>query len=441
RTGSLTPVAKLQPVTVGGVVVSNATLHNEDEIERKDVRIGDMVVVQRAGDVIPQIVRVVFDARPKNAEAFVFPKICPACGSSAVREIDERGEADARRRCTGGLICPAQAVERLKHFVSRKALDIDGLGAKQIELFYAKGVVTAPQHMFQLADRIDTTNEPPLAEWDGFGELSATNLFEAIDARRRAPFARFLNALGIRHVGGTNAQLIASHFGSFKAFMDALEAASGARAGDAYRSLQSTDRVGPTTLASLLDRAANIDPRAPPETANGVLSQQILALKIPRLTQPAASALAERYGDWASFAQAVIDANASRPGEGFDAFVAIDGMGAVTADALTDFFDETHNRDMLTALLGEMTIEDAEIVASDRAVSGKTVVFTGTLERMTRDEAKASAQGLGAKVASSVSGKTDYLVAGPGAGSKLKKAQDLGVTILTEEEWLALASE
>ncbi|MEM8920905.1 MAG: NAD-dependent DNA ligase LigA, partial [Pseudomonadota bacterium] len=206
RTGSLTPVAKLQPVTVGGVVVSNATLHNEDEIERKDVRIGDTVVVQRAGDVIPQIVRVVFDARPKNAEAFVFPKVCPACGSSAVREIDERGEPDARRRCTGGLICPAQAVERLKHFVSRKALDIDGLGAKQIELFYAKGVVTAPQHIFQLAERIDAAGAPPLAEWDGFGELSATNLFEAIDARRRAPFARFLNALGIRHVGGTNAQ-------------------------------------------------------------------------------------------------------------------------------------------------------------------------------------------------------------------------------------------
>ncbi len=257
RTGKLAPVARLQPVTVGGVVVSNATLHNEDEIARLGVMINDWVVVQRAGDVIPQIVRVVEEKRPKDAHAFKFPHKCPACGSAA-----ERGgsgdEEDVDRRCTGGLICPAQAVGRLEHFVSRRAFDIDGLGAKQIELFFTEGVVTAPQHIFTLKDRIAKAGKPPLDEWEGFGEVSARNLFDAIDKARTQPFARFLNALGVRRVGETSSLLIARHFGSFAALQDAMSKAGSERPNDAFRRLESVERLGPAARASLLEAAAGL---------------------------------------------------------------------------------------------------------------------------------------------------------------------------------------
>ena len=354
RTGTLTPVARLTPVTVGGVVVSNATLHNEDEIARLDVRPGDMVEIQRAGDVIPQVLGVV-DPDKDRPPPYEMPETCPECGSAAVREIDDKGEEDVRRRCTGGLTCPAQAVERLKHFVSRKALDIDGLGAKQVELFYSRGAVQGPQDIFRLAQRLEEEGLPPLKEWEGFGETSARNLFEAIDARRRPPFQRFLNGLGIRHVGEITSGLLARYYLDWESFWQVVEKAANG------------------------DEAAEAD------------------------------------------------------------LLSIDGIGQTAVTSLKDFAAESHNQEMLKALLAEIEIEPAEAAASDSAVSGKTIVFTGTLEKMTRDEAKSRATALGAKVSGSVSGKTDILVAGPGAGSKLKKAEELGVRVISEDDWLELA--
>lgn len=353
RTGSLTPVARLTPVTVGGVVVSNATLHNEDEIARLGVKPGDTVEVQRAGDVIPQILRVVAAG---NGERFQMPDTCPICDSAAIREVDEKGVEDVRRRCTGGLICAAQAKERLKHFVSRKALDIDGLGAKQIALFYEKGLLAGPQDIFRLAARIEGEGLPPLTEWDGFGETSAQKLFAAIDARRQPDFDRFLAGLGVRHVGETTAGLYARNFVSWDAFWGAVHAA----------------------------------------------------------------------------------AEEGEEGEAFAALTAIDGIGTTAARALVAFVREPHNEEMMAALLSEVMVKDAEVASNDTPVAGKTVVFTGALEKMTRDEAKARATSLGAKVSGSVSKKTDLVVAGPGAGSKLKKADDLGIETLTEDEWLDL---
>ena len=357
RTGSLTPVARLKPVTVGGVVVSNATLHNEEEIERLDVREGDQVEIQRAGDVIPQVLRVLDPDRAGRAAPFVMPHVCPECGSAAVRELDDKGKEDVRRRCTGGLICPAQVKERLKHFVSRKALDIDGLGAKQIELFYERGVISAPQHIFQIPDRIVAAGFDPLETWDGFGDVSAQKLLAAIDERRNAPFARLLNGLGIRHVGQTTSDLFSRTFVQWNAFWTAVEQARDDPDGEAEQMLTS-----------------------------------------------------------------------------------IDGIGGAAVGALTTFASEAHNQDMIRDLLAEITVLDGEAPASESPVAGKTVVFTGTLEAMTRDEAKARATSLGAKVSGSVSGRTDILVAGPGAGSKLKKAQDLGVTVMTEAAWIDLIS-
>lgn len=355
RTGTLTPVARLTPVTVGGVVVSNATLHNEDEIARLDVRPGDMVEIQRAGDVIPQVLGVV-DADRKNRPApFEMPNECPECGSAAVRQIDDKGEEDVRRRCTGGLICPAQAVERLKHFVSRKALDIDGLGAKQVELFYSKSVVKGPHDIFRLAQKIEAAGLAPLAEWEGFGETSASNLYASIDARRRPPFQRFLNGLGIRHVGETTSGVFARSFISWNNFWEAVQ------------------------------KAANDDEAAEAE------------------------------------------------------LLSIDGVGQTAVTSLKEFAAEPHNQEMLTALLAEVEVEDAEAPASETPVTGKTIVFTGTLEKMTRDEAKSRATALGAKVSGSVSAKTDIVVAGPGAGSKLKKAEELGIQVMSEDDWLELA--
>lgn len=355
RTGALTPVAKLEPVTVGGVVVQNATLHNEDEIARKDIRIGDWVIVQRAGDVIPQILGFIPEKRPADAKPFVFPDKCPVCGSHAVREMNEKtGKLDAVRRCTGGLICAAQAVERLKHFVSRNAFDIEGLGSKQIEAFYNEGRIKSPADIFTLEAR-DENSLTPLHAKEGWGSKSAQNLFKAIDDRRKISLERFIYALGIRHVGEVTAKVLARSYGTFETFRDAMIAARD-KESDAYRDL------------------------------NG-----------------------------------------------------IDGIGDVVAEAIADFFGEPHNIEAIDALTAQIEIqpfEGAEI--ADSPVAGKTVVFTGTLERLTRQEAKAMAERLGAKVAGSVSKKTDYVVAGPGAGSKLKNATELGVKVLSEEEWLTL---
>ncbi|HEY8063437.1 MAG TPA: NAD-dependent DNA ligase LigA [Methylosinus sp.] len=351
RTGALTPIARLEPVTVGGVVVSNATLHNEDEIARKDIRVGDTVVVQRAGDVIPQIVAVVAD-KPRGERPYAFPHVCPACGSAAVREIDEKtGEADVVRRCTGSLVCPAQAIERLKHFASRNAMDIEGLGDKQIETFFEEGLIRTASEIFTLAER-NRKSLTKLENREGYGETSVRNLFAAIDARRSVPINRFLFALGMRHVGETNAKRLARHFNDFA-------------------SLRETSRL-------------------------------------------AAPGSEER-----------------------ERIESIEGIGGVVAEALYDFFAETRNEVEIDALLQHVTLEPLPQVESASPVAGKTVVFTGALERLTREEAKAQAERFGAKISGSVSKKTDLVVAGPGAGSKLAKAEELGVEVISEEEWFS----
>jgi DNA ligase (NAD+) len=346
RTGALTPVARLEPVTVGGVVVSNATLHNEDEIARKDVRINDTVVIQRAGDVIPQVVEVVMEKRPADSEAYSFPIACPECGSHAVRE-----EGEVARRCTGGLVCPAQAVERLKHFVSRNAFDIEGIGGKHVEGFILDGLITTPADIFRLADHQDE-----ISKKEGWGGKSIENLIASIEDRRIIAVDRFIYALGIPQVGQATAKLLAKQYGSLGAWREAM-------------------------------RAAKI---------HG----------------------SEAFGDLTN----------------------VDGIGPSVAEDLIAFFDEEHNRDVVADLEEQLTIED--YIAPDTSsslVAGKTVVFTGSLETMSRGEAKAKAENLGAKVAGSVSKKTDYVVIGADAGSKARRAQELGVTCLSEQEWLEMA--
>ncbi|MBA3676755.1 MAG: NAD-dependent DNA ligase LigA [Sphingosinicella sp.] len=346
RTGKLTPVARLEPVTVGGVVVTNATLHNADEIERLDIRVGDRVLLQRAGDVIPQIVGVV--TRPEAHGAlpvYVFPTSCEACGSAAVRED---GEVDIR--CTGGLVCPAQRVERLRHFVSRQALDIEGLGQKSIEEFFRDSLVHSPADIFRIKDHSDA-----LAGREGWADISIRNLLDSIEARRQPPLDRLLFGLGIRHVGRVTGRDLARHFG---------------------------------TLEALRDTAA----------------------------------------------RAASDENALAD------IVCIEGVGPVVAQAVVDFFAEPHNLEVVEDLLGEVSPPLFEVKTLESPVSGKTLVFTGSLETISRDEAKAQAEILGAKVAGSVSAKTDLVVAGPGAGSKLKKAAELGIEVIDEAAWNAIVA-
>ncbi len=354
RTGALTPVAKLEPVTVGGVVVQNATLHNADEIARLGVRIGDTVRIQRAGDVIPQVLGVV-EELPRGAHAYRFPTRCPChLHTEVVRDKTATGEEGAVARCSGEFACPFQAVEHLKHFVSRRAFDIDGLGEKQIELFYQRGWVKEPADIFTLEAR---NKHIRLQEVEGFGEVSVRNLFAAIAARREIPLERFIYALGIRHVGETTA-----------------------------------------------------------------------------------TALARGYGAWAAFHEACRKL-AKGDEEAKEEMDALDQIGDTVIESLRDYFSEAHNVRRIERLAAEVRILDAEKPARESPVAGKTVVFTGALEKMTRDEAKAMAERLGAKVAGSVSRKTDYVVAGPGAGSKLDKAREAGVNVLTEEEWFALVGE
>lgn len=360
RTGALSPVARLDPVTVGGVVVSNATLHNEDYIagrdsagapirEGRDIRLGDWVQVFRAGDVIPKIKDVDLARRPADATPFAFPEHCPECGSEAIRE-----PGDAVRRCTGGLICPAQAVEKLKHFVSRAAFDIEGLGAKQVEQFHQDGWIAEPADIFTLQDRYGQGMQQ-LKNREGWGEKSAKNLFQAIEEKRNIPLARLIFALGIRHVGETGSALLANHYRSWDRFEKAMTAAE----------------VG-----------------AGPE---------------------------------------------------WEELLNIDGVGAVMAASVVTTFQQEAERASIDRLVAQLNVQDAvPRVVRDSPVAGKTVVFTGTLERMTRAEAKARAEALGAKVAGSVSARTDILVAGPGAGSKAKKAAELGVETMDEDAWLAL---
>jgi DNA ligase (NAD+) len=352
RTGALTPVAKLKPVTVGGVVVSNATLHNEDEIQRKDIRIGDTVIVQRAGDVIPQVVGVVGEKRPAGSKPFAFPEKCPVCGSKAVREVNPNtGEKEAKHRCTGGLFCPAQAAERIKHFVSREAFDIEGLGGQTVDEFLRDKLIAHPSDLFTLETRVGVAG---LIRREGWKEKSAGNLFAAIEARRKIALERFIFALGIPHAGGATGKVLARNYHSVGAFGDAMR------------------------------RAAEGD----------------------------AAALAE--------------------------LESIEGIGAVVARAIAQFFAQKHNVDEFEALLRHVTVRDAEKPSTSSPVSGMTIVFTGTLEKMTRAEAKSRAESLGAKVAGSVSAKTDLVVAGPGAGSKLADAKKHNVRVIDEDGWIAM---
>jgi len=346
RTGTLTPVAHLTPVTVGGVVVSRATLHNQDEIKRKDIRVGDHVVIQRAGDVIPQVLEVIQAARPKDSRPFEFPDHCPICASLAVRE-----EGEVATRCTGGWICPAQAVQRLKHFVSRNAFDIDGLGGKHIEAFWRDELIASPADIFCLHER-----KGEILERGGWGDKSVENLIAAIEARRSIPLDRFIYALGIHQVGEATAKLLARIYHTLDHWRNSMDMAR------------------------------------------------------------------------------------DRESEAYAELTAIDGIGPSMADDILGFFAEPHNREILDRLSQALTIEEASTPASlQTPLSGKTVVFTGTLISMGRMEAKARAEALGAKVASSVSARTDFLVAGEKAGSKAKKAAELGVTVLSEDEWRELA--
>lgn len=383
RTGVLTPVARLEPVSVGGVVVSNATLHNEDEINRKGVKIGDRVVIQRAGDVIPQVVRVLEDKRDGSERDFVFPDTCPACGSIAIRE-----EGEVAKRCMGGLSCPAQAVERLKHFVSRLAFDIEGMGSKIIEQFYEEGFVQTPADIFTLSARSPSFS-PPLAEREGWGALSVQNLFAAIDERRTISLNRFIYALGIRQIGEATAKRLAAYFGEWSKMREILS-------------------------------GAYVDPhvRGDAVRVRGDAKEDGDAIK-------AKGSLAVDVG--------IHDSTV------YQDLLSIEDIGPSVADDLMGFFAEAHNLEVLDALERELTIEPYQAPdVGDSAVAGKTVVFTGSLEKMTRAEAKARAESLGAKVSGSVSKKTDYVVAGADAGSKLEKAKDLGVEVLSEDDWLSL---
>ena len=433
RTGALTPVAKLQPVTVGGVVVSNATLHNEDEIARKDIRVGDTVVVQRAGDVIPQVVEVIAAKRPAGSAAFVFPQVCPACGSAAVRGDDDAEDADAIRRCTGGLICPAQAKERLRHFVSRNAFDIEGLGEERIFELYDDGRIMRPADIFTLAAR-DAKSLKRLKDKDGFGERSVEKLFQAIEARRTIPIERFLFALGIRHIGETTARDLAKLFGSYDDLRTAIATAAAARPGPDYRRLVNQKGLGPKTAETLMQHAGKTgdDLFGPPTFA-------ALVAGIKGVRSNAAAALTNAFATVDAYLPVARRAAAQMPGDAYREFAALNGIGEVAADALIDFFAEAHNTAAVDDLLRQLTITPyARQAVTASAVTGKTVVFTGTLTKLSRNEAKAQAERLGAKVSGSVSKKTDYVIAGEEAGSKLDKAQELGVAVLTEDDWIAL---
>ena len=377
RTGALTPVARLEPITVGGVVVTNATLHNEDYIkgiglkgerireDDHDIRIGDTVIVQRAGDVIPQIVDVVLEKRPADAVPFHFPHECPVCGSHAVRE-----EGEAVYRCTGGLTCAAQAVERIRHFVSRNAFDIEGLGEKQVEFFFHADddslKIKSPADIFTLQDRQAASVFKKLENIDGFGATSVKKLYDAINDRREIALHRFLFGLGIRHVGEVNAKRFAKAYLTYDKFAEA-----------------------------------------------------------------ATTAVPPKEGD-----------RTDKGNEAWQDLIAVEGIGAIVAEAVVDFYAEPHNRDVLKELLKKVTpLDEVAHVATGSPVEGKTVVFTGSLERMSRDEAKAMAERHGAKTAGSVSKKTDLVVAGPGAGSKLTKASELGIDVIDEDAWLKLVGE
>jgi len=428
RTGSLTPVARLHPVTVGGVRVSNATLHNEDEIKRLDVRIGDTVTLQRAGDVIPQILEVLKHKRPAEAEPFTFPNTCPSCNAAAIRENGE-----VKRHCTSPVSdCPAQLIESLKHFVSRRAFDIDALGEKQLIAFNSRGWINEPADIFRLAK--DEATLAGLRKEKRYGKASVAKLVAGIDKRRIISLDRFLFGLGIPDIGEQTSLILARHFSNWEALKAAAINASHGLPSQAWYDLNATEGITANVVAQLATTPVPAVEPWPKASLDINIKQAV-----PSLTNKAREALAKRALDWPGVVACARIAREEGPSEIFNTIAGISGVGPVAARQLARFFLEPQNLELMSALETELTeISEMEAAVSDSPVAGKTVVFTGSLERFTRSEAKARAEGLGAKVSGSVSKKTDFLVAGPSAGSKLQEAHKHGVKVLTEEEWLRL---
>ena len=437
RTGSLTPVARLHPVTVGGVVVRNATLHNADEIARKDIRIGDTVTLQRAGDVIPQVLGPVDADRPDRGEPYQFPTVCICpLKTPVVQETTAGGAVTVARRCTGEFACPFQKIRHLMHFVSRRAFDIEGLGEKQLQAFIEEGWINAPADIFSLAR--DETKLAALRERDGYGETSVANIIRNVDARRTISLDRFLFGLGIRDIGETTATHLARAFDSFEDLERAVLAASEQTPSPAYVELTEMHGMGPKARDQLLSLAGSVGEDPWPDAPMVTKVDHAFA----GLARPARRALADRFETWSGLVGFVREAAGGAPGEDFLRLSGIEGVGPVAAQSIATFFGEAHNRALVEALVAELdAIQPLAKAKTDTAVAGKTVVFTGALEKMTRDEAKAQAEALGAKTAGSVSKKTDLVVAGPGAGSKLKDAEKHGVKVLTEDEWLELIGQ
>lgn len=434
RTGAMTPVGRLKPIFVGGVTVTNVTLHNPDYIAGvdsdgspirggKDLRIGDTVTIQRAGDVIPQIVDVILEKRPKNARRYHFPETCPCPVKSPVS-----AEEGSVRRCTGEFACPFQRIEHLRHFVSRRAMDIDGFGIKQIEEFFDLGWVKEPADIFKLEDHADE-----LREREGYGEKSVANLLASIEARREVELSRFIYALGIRDIGETTAGVLARRYETWEAFRDAVDSAVETAPGEDYEALEVIEGVGDGARANLIEAAASL------KAGSGDLFEEAGPPKVKGVSAKAWDALVEHYGSLHEAVAAIKKAAKQAPGEDYLELARTDGVGPVAAGHLVKFFAEKHNRAALERLLKQVTPKPEPKAATSSKVAGLTIVFTGTLEQMTRDEAKARAIALGAKVSGSVSSKTDLVVAGPGAGSKLAEAEKLGVKVIDEDAWIKLS--
>jgi len=457
RTGSLTPVAELEPVTVGGVVVSRATLHNEDYITDKDIRVGDSVVIQRAGDVIPQVVEVVADKRPKGSQPYEFPEICPECDSHAVRV-----EGEAKRRCTGGLICPKQAVERLKHFVSRNAFDIEGLGESYMQLFLDKGLVKEPADIFTLENRPKEVNRV-VAEWHKEKALvrqiakgrqendslkrknddeykSIDKIFLAINSRRRIEMHRVIYALGIHHVGEVTAKNFAKKYADISTFITDVIEASKERPGPAFIELSSIKGIGQISLKSLLEFFEQNEGLEKIPLDFGI-EERLQKLKIGKLTKPAINELAKHYLHWDAFSDAMYQAIENQPGDKFKEMSGQEGVGVVALESIIDFFEEERNVKAVRHLLDDLDVYNDAKDSQSGPFSGKTVVFTGGLKEVTRNEAKAITERLGGRIGNSVSKNTSLVVAGVGAGSKLEGATKLGVKIIDESEWLEIVRE
>ncbi len=436
RTGVLTPVARLVPVAVGGVMVSNATLHNQDYIKDLDIRIGDTVFVQRAGDVIPQITSIDPELRPKDTIEFEFPKTCPCPLKTIVfrTQDDETGKFEAATRCSGEFKCPHQIQRHLEHFVSRNAFDIDGFGVKQIEIFLEKSIIKEPADIFKIENKLED-----LESLEGFGETSINNLLNAINARKTIPLERFIFALGIRHIGQTTSGLLARTYKSWENFHAAIKDAINAKPNEEYNLLSNISGLGPVMRDKLIESTIGFEQYLFIEDYKSQ-PLQVLGNICKGLNSKAKQVIIDKFPDFENLKSFISEAAKGVPKPAYTELSSIDGMGEVAAMSLIDFFENQNAMQSLNNLLEMVTPINAILADNNSVVSGKTIVFTGTLEKLSREEAKAQATRLGAKVSGSVSSKTDYLVAGSEAGSKLSKAQSLGVKILSEQEWINLIS-